>query len=172
MTTAALSPVQPYLDEIRREAATTRRLIEVLPESKLAWKPHPKSQTLGELARHMATVPSGFAKMLSVDAFDFAQIDKRGAQPTSKVEILDALEQGVRDADAAFSNWGAAELGSTWRGLKDGVEMMVLTKAAVLRNFLCNHLVHHRGQLTVYLRLLDVPVPSVYGPTADENPFA
>lgn len=172
MTATALSPAQPYLDEIRREAATTRRLIEVLPEAKLGWKPHPKSQSLGELARHVVTLPGGIAQMLSADAFDFARIEKRVAPPTSKVELLAALEQGVRDADAAFSRWDAAELGRTWRMLKDGVEKMAMPKAMALRSLLCNHLVHHRGQLTVYLRLLDVPLPSVYGPTADENPLA
>jgi uncharacterized damage-inducible protein DinB len=171
MTTLAPSPAQPFLDEIRREAATTRRMLEALPEDMLAWRPHPRSHTLGQLARHVATLPSGLAGMLSADTFDFAANDMRAAQPASKAEILAALDQGVRDAEAAFSTWDASDLGRTWRALKNGVELLALPKAAVLRSLLCNHLVHHRGQLSVYLRLLDVPLPSVYGPTADENPF-
>ena len=171
MTTLAPSPVQPILDEIRREAAATRRMLEVLPEARLSWKPHPKSHTLGQLARHVATLPSGFAQMLAGEAVDFATIDLKVGQPQTRAELLAALDQGVRDAEQAFGGWDAAELGRTWRALKNGVELMALPKAAVLRSLLCNHLVHHRGQLSVYLRLLDVPVPAVYGPTADENPF-
>lgn len=172
MSTLAPSPVQPFLDEIRREAASSRRMLEVLPEPKLGWKPHPKSHTLGQLAHHVATLPSGFARMLSADAFDFGTADMRAAQPQSRAEILAALEQGVRDAEQTFGAWDAADLGRTWRALKNGVELMALPKSAVLRGLLCNHLVHHRGQLSVYLRLLDVPVPAIYGPSADENAFA
>lgn len=172
MSTLAPSPVQPFLDEIRREAAATRRLLEALPEARLDWRPHPKSHSLGQLARHVASLPTGIPRMLAGDTFDFAKADLRAAEPRSKAEILAAFEQGVRDAEAALSAWDAAELGRTWRAVRGDAELMALSKGVALRTLLCNHLVHHRGQLTVYLRLLDVPLPSVYGPSADVNPFA
>jgi uncharacterized damage-inducible protein DinB len=172
MSTLAPSPVQPFLDEIRREAAATRRMLEAVPEAHLGWRPHAKSHTLGQLALHVATLPSGIARMLAADPFDFATADMRAGQPQSRAELFAAHEQGLRDAEQTFGAWDAADLGRTWRALRDGVELMALPKGIALRILLCNHLVHHRGQLSVYLRLLDVPVPSVYGPTADENPFA
>jgi uncharacterized damage-inducible protein DinB len=172
MPAAVPLPVQPFLDEIRREGETTRRLLQVLPEARLAWKPHPRSQTLGQLAMHVATLPGGITGMLQGEAFDFDGVDFTPAQPQSKAAVLDAHDQSQSAAAAALDTWRADDLGRTWRVLRGGSELMAMPKSAALRNFLCNHLVHHRGQLTVYLRLLDVPLPSVYGPTADENPFA
>lgn len=171
MTTTPSSPVQPYLDEIRREGESTRRLLQVLPESALGWRPHAKSQTLGQLAMHVATLPGGIPRMLQSEAFDFDGADFTPPQPSSRAAVLDAHDQSQASAAAVLGAWRADELGRTWRVLRGGRELMAMPKAAALRNFLCNHLVHHRGQLTVYLRLLDVPLPSVYGPTADVNPF-
>jgi uncharacterized damage-inducible protein DinB len=171
MTITSSSPVQPFLDEIVREGATSRRLLQVLPEARLAWKPHPKSQSLGQLAMHVATLPGGITAMLQGEDFDFAAADFTPPQPTSPEAVLAAHDQSQAAAAAALGAWRADELGRTWRVLRGDRELMAMPKSAALRNFLCNHLVHHRGQLTVYLRLLDVPLPSVYGPTADVNPF-
>lgn len=172
MTTTAPSPVQPYLDELRQEARSTRGLFEVLPEDRLAWRPHPKSYSLGQLALHIARLPGAFAEMLEVDAFDLDGVDFQVPQPGTRAEVLAVHDAGVEAALAAFGRWDAARLGSTWRVVHGEQELMVLPRAGGLRTMLCNHVVHHRGQLTVYLRLLDVPLPSVYGPTADVNPFA
>ena len=170
MTTTAPSPVQDFLQEMHREAASTRRLLEAVPADRLEWKPHPKSMSIGLLARHIAGIPGTFVEMLAHDSFDFGQ--RSGPpEPSSKDEILEVHDAGQAAIDAAWGAWTAADLGRTWRVLRGGVELMAVPRGAVLRNFVCNHLVHHRGQLTVYLRLLDVPLPSVYGPTADENPF-
>lgn len=171
MTATAPSPLQAFLDEIRREGQTTRRLLQVLPEGKLGWRPHAKSQTLGQLAMHVATLPGGITAMLQGEAFDFATANFTPAQPQDRAAVLAAHDQGQAAAAAALGAWRPDDLGRTWRVLRGSAELMAMPKSVALRNFLCNHLVHHRGQLTVYLRLLDVPLPSVYGPTADENPF-
>lgn len=170
MTTTAPSPVQSFLQEIHHEAAATRRLLEAVPADKLDWKPHEKSMSIGVLARHVAGIPGVFVEMLQQDSFDFGQ--RSGPpEPSSKDELLEVHDAGQAAVDAAWGAWTAEDLATTWRVLRDGAELMALPRAAVLRNFVCNHLVHHRGQLSVYLRLLDVPLPSVYGPTADVNPF-
>jgi len=164
--------VQALLTEIRREGDSTRRVLEAVPANQLAWRPHPKSQTLGQLAMHVAGLPGGITRMLQSDDFDFAGVDFTAAQPASKDAILAAHAQSLAAAAAALGAWSAEDLERTWRAHHGARELMVLSKALALRNLLCNHLVHHRGQLTVYLRLLEVPLPPVYGPTADVNPFA
>lgn len=169
---AAASPCAAFVAEMEQEAAATRRLLERLPSDRLAWRPHPKSQTLGQLALHVASTPAIVTGMMAADTLDAATVDFASAQPKSAAEVQAKFEESLAGAKATLAKWGDRELSTVWRLQKDGKDLMAMPKAAMLRTIVLNHHVHHRGQLTVYLRMLDVPLPSVYGPSADENPFA
>ncbi len=161
----------PYLEELTAEAPTTRRVLERVPEAHLDWRPHAKSMSLGQLALHVATLPRQLTEFVSGDALDF--IAAAGAPPTvsSHQELMAAFAASTEQAQAYLGNLSDERAMATWRLATGSRELFAAPRAAVLRSFLFNHWYHHRGQLLVYLRLLDVPVPSVYGPTADENPF-
>jgi uncharacterized damage-inducible protein DinB len=161
----------PYLEELNAEAPTTRRVLERVPEEHLEWRPHAKSMSLGQLALHVATLPRQLTEFVAGDELDFGAA--AGAPPTvgSHEELLSAFMASTEQAQAYLGSLSDARATATWRLVASGRELFAAPRAAVLRSFLFNHWYHHRGQLLVYLRLLDVPVPSVYGPTADENPF-
>jgi uncharacterized damage-inducible protein DinB len=162
--------VDPLIPELEREAETTRRVLERIPEDKLGWRPHPKSMTLGQLALHIATTPGGVAKLAAQDSVERFQLPR--PEPASRREVLDALEQSV--ASALEFLRGLDDPGATrsWTMLWNGKPLFSMPRIGLVRTIMLNHWYHHRGELQVYLRLLDVPVPSVYGPTADEDPFA
>ena len=161
---------QAMLGEIQQEAATTRRVLERVPENKLAWRPHQKSMTLGQLALHVASIPGGIAKISQSDEFDAANFG--APQPKSLGEIFAAHDESIRAAEDCLKALTEERAMATWT-LKLGTkEVLSIPRAALLRAIMLNHWYHHRGQLSVYLRLLDVPLPSIYGPSADENPFA
>jgi len=162
--------VDSLLAELDQEAGVTRKLLERVPADKLDWRPHPRSMSLGQLAMHIATIPGRITGMANVDVFEFAGINPPALGTTA--EILSALEAGLAEARTILASMDDARLMAVWTARKDGKTMMALPRIAVLRAIMLNHWYHHRGQLTVYLRMLDVPVPSVYGPSADENPFA
>ncbi len=163
---------QAMLVEIQQEAATTRRVLERVPENKLAWRPHKKSMTLGQLALHTAEVPGAIAKISEPDEFDASQANFGPKQPESLGEIFAAHDESVRAAEDCLQALTQEKANATWR-LKMGTkEVLTIPRAGLLRAIMLNHWYHHRGQLSVYLRLLDVPLPSIYGPSADENPFA
>src|SRR6188508_1859256 len=147
--------IDGLLSELEQEAATTRRVLERIPQAHLSWKPHPKSWSLGQLALHVATVPGNVAELASMDTIPEppAFVQREAA---TAAELVPALADSVAKA----------------RRHLGGREVMAMPRVAFARAIMLNHWYHHRGQLLVYLRLLDVPVPSVYGPTADENPFA
>ncbi len=168
---ASPSPCAPFIAELDQEAAATRKLLERLPAGKLAWKPHPKSQTLGQLAYHVASTPAIVTEMLAQDTLDTAKVDFQARQPQSVEEVRTRFETGLQGAKAALSRWGERDLATTWRLTGGGKDLMSAPRGALIRMLVLNHHVHHRGQLTVYLRMLDVPLPSVYGPSADESPF-
>lgn len=162
---------QAMLVEIQQEAATTRRVLERVPENKLAWRPHQKSMTLGQLALHTAEVPGAIAKISEPDEFDASQASFGVKQPESLGEIFAAHDESVRAAEDCLKALTQEKANATWR-LKMGTkEVLTIPRAGLLRAIMLNHWYHHRGQLSVYLRLLDVPLPSIYGPSADENPF-
>ncbi len=162
---------QAMLVEIQQEAATTRRVLERVPENKLAWRPHQKSMTLGQLALHTAEVPGAIAKISEPDEFDASQANFGVKQPESLGEIFAAHDESVRAAEDCLKALTQEKANATWR-LKMGTkEVLTIPRAGLLRAIMLNHWYHHRGQLSVYLRLLDVPLPSIYGPSADENPF-
>ncbi len=156
------------LAEFDHEMTVTRRLLERVPEERFGWKPHQKSMSLVELAQHVATIPMWGAVTLTLSEFDL------GGQPplpaaTTRKELLDGFDQRVKDARAALAGKSAAEMMEPWALKRDGHTIFSMPKVSVWRSFVMSHLVHHRGQLSVYLRLNDVPVPSMYGPSADEG---
>jgi uncharacterized damage-inducible protein DinB len=163
---------EPMLNEFQQEVATTRRVLERVPEQKLGWKPHAKSMTLGQLAFHIASVPGNIARMAQQDSFDVNQAQFAPPQPGSMQEVLTAFEQSARDAEQCLQTMTDDYARSNWRLLRGDRELMNLPRIGFVRSIMMNHWYHHRGQLSVYMRLLDVPLPSIYGPSADENPFA
>ena len=151
------------------EAATTRRVLERVPAGKLDWRPHPRSRTLGELATHVATLPGGIAEMATRVTVDVSEVP----QPRSltAAELLPVLDASLATATAALSSLEDGRLAEQWQMSAGGTIVVSMPRAALLRSIMLNHWYHHRGQLTVYLRELDVAVPSIYGPSADENPL-
>lgn len=165
------SQLEAMIGELGREGAKARTLLERIPPDKLHWRPHAKSMTLGQLALHVATLPATISQMASLDGFDAANANFEPAQPVSKDEVLLAFESSLSGA-AAYLQSVTPEAGDTaWKLTLHGAEMFSMPRVMLLRDFGMNHWHHHRGQLTVYLRLLDVPVPVLYGRSADENPF-
>jgi uncharacterized damage-inducible protein DinB len=158
------------LQELEQEAATTRRVLERVPTDKLTWKPHDKSMSLGGLAQHLATVPGFICSWALDDVTDLGSIQHH-PEPTSTSEILAAHDAGLAKAKDALRQLGDAGLQKAWSAKAGGQTIMAMPKGALVRSVAMNHAFHHRGQLSVYLRLLDVPVPSIYGPSADEGPF-
>ncbi|HEX7337584.1 MAG TPA: DinB family protein [Gemmatimonadales bacterium] len=156
--------------ELDQEARTTRRVLERVPESKLSWRPHPKSWSLGQLALHVANVPGGIARALSNDSFE--PTGGQQEEATSSSQLLTAHDTGIAAAREFVSELSPERADAVWRLMRGGREIMARPRIEMIRGLMLNHWYHHRGQLSVYLRLLDVPVPSVYGPTADENPFS
>ena len=160
------------LGEFREEVAITRRVLDRVPEDKLTWKPHPKSMTLGQLAGHIAAIPGRISCWAHEDGFDVLTGSFVPPQPTSRQEILEAFEQSVRDADQNLEGLTDESLAETFRLVRGDREIFQQPRSAVLRTVMLNHWYHHRGQLSVYLRLLDVPLPVIYGRSADADPFA
>lgn len=157
--------------ELEQEAQATRRVLERVPNDKLDWRPHPKSWTLGQLALHVATVPGSVAGMSQQSPFEVAGRVGQQDQPKSTQEILDTFEKSLADAKAIYNAVDDTAAFGSWKATLNGKQIMELPRIGVARAIGLNHWYHHRGQLTVYLRMLNVPLPSVYGPTADENPF-
>jgi uncharacterized damage-inducible protein DinB len=157
---------ETLLPELDQEMATTRRLLERVPSAKGTWKPHEKSFSLGHLAQLVAWMPGWITNALQETELDLARAGKYSYEKTET--LLAMFDRNVSEARAAISSTPEADWGVNW-SLKFGDRtIMTLPRAAVVRQHV-NHLIHHRGQLTVYLRLIDVPIPSIYGPTADER---
>jgi predicted dithiol-disulfide oxidoreductase (DUF899 family)/uncharacterized damage-inducible protein DinB len=163
--------LEPMLKEFREEAETTRRILGRVPADKLGWKPHAKSMSLGQLAMHIASVPGALARLTQLDGFDVTQGNFTPPNPQSVQEIQSAFEQSVRDAESCLTGMSDQSAQGAWRLSRGEKELFTRPRIEVMRSIMLNHWYHHRGQLSVYLRLLDVPVPVVYGPSADENPF-
>jgi uncharacterized damage-inducible protein DinB len=163
--------VTDLLQELEQEAQTTRRVLERVPQDQLGWAPHEKSMTLGELAMHVATLPGAIAELSTRSSFDVkTQVPRPSA--TSTAELVAALDQSVARARVLLGAMDDAALATPWRMVNGDRELMSISRGALLRSVMLNHWYHHRGQLTVYLRQTGAPVPAVYGPSADERPFA
>jgi uncharacterized damage-inducible protein DinB len=155
------------LPEFDHEMTVTRKLLERVPEDKFAWKPHQKSMSLGELAQHVATIPMWGKMTMSQTELDLASYG-RPEQLKTRAEILSTFDQNASDARASLIGRGDGEMTAPW-ALKQGAHtIFTMPRVSVWRTFVMSHLIHHRAQLSVYLRLHDVPVPPMYGPTADE----
>lgn len=162
--------VDALLPEFDHEMTTTRKVLERVPEDKFDWKPHAKSFSLGALAAHVAALPTWGAEALTLTEIDIAG-SQPPATPPSKAELMATFDTNVAATRSALAGKTDGELMATWTLKRGGKAVFSMPKASVLRSFVLSHLIHHRGQLSVYLRLLDVPVPSIYGPSADEPSF-
>ncbi len=165
---------QALLAEFEQEAANTRKTLERVPADKLGWKPHEKSGTMGWLAGHVANLPSWAEMTLSGTELDLEPGGKQfqpPPPPQSTQELLAMFDKNLAAARAAIQRASDEDLMVPWTLLKNGQKILTLPRIAVLRGFVMNHSIHHRGQLTVYLRLNNIPVPALYGPSADEGAF-
>jgi uncharacterized damage-inducible protein DinB len=165
-----MSVVEALLNELEQEAQTTRRVLERVPGDRLGWKPHDKSMSLGQLALHVATVPGAIAEMSQRSSVPLPQFNQPG--PASVAELIPAFEKSIATARAILRGMDDGALANTWRVVDGQREVMALPVGTLLRSIMLNHWYHHRGQLSVYLRQVGSQVPSIYGPSADENPFA
>lgn len=159
---------QAMLGEFDHEMANTRKSLERIPDGKFDWKPHAKSMTLGGLATHLSTINHWVDAIIGEESFD---VGKAPPQPPfkSRVEVLEAFDKNSARARKAIAGATDEQLMKPWSLKKDGTAIFTLPRMAVMRSFVLNHIIHHRAQLGVYLRLNDIAVPSIYGPSADEG---
>jgi uncharacterized damage-inducible protein DinB len=160
------------LPEFDQEMANTRKALERIPDDKFDWMPHEKSMAMGGLATHLANLPTWTVFTINQDSLDLAPPGGesfRVEPKNSRREILEDFDKNVAAARDAIAGASDEEMLKPWTLLNGGVTLLTLPKIAVLRSFVMNHIIHHRGQFTVYLRLNDIPVPSIYGPSADEG---
>ena len=165
-----MSGIEMLVQELEQEAQTTRRVLERVPGDRLAWKPHDRSMSLGQLALHIASMPGAIAEITQISPFPVPEFEQPSAK--SATELVPTLEQSIVKARSILEKLDDADLGKIWRVMDGDRQVMALPVGAALRTLMLNHWYHHRGQLSVYLRQVGVPVPSIYGPSADENPFA
>jgi uncharacterized damage-inducible protein DinB len=162
------------LDALRttfdHEMALTRRLLERVPDDAFDWKPHEKSYSLGGLAAHLAQLPHWGADIVERPEYDFAMAPAPAVPPTTTAGLLASFDGHVTNARRALEGLRDAEFDAPWVLKRGGHTLLSMPRIAAVRQLLIHHMIHHRGQLTVYLRLRDVPLPSIYGPTADEHP--
>jgi uncharacterized damage-inducible protein DinB len=162
---------ESILPEFEQEMASTRKVLERVPDDKLDWKAHPKSNSIGWNANHLAEIPGWVAGTLNQASWD---ILPPGGEPykspklSSKAEILALFDKNVAEARKAFEAVRDEDVQQTWSLLKAGTPIITMPRAAVIRNFVINHAIHHRAHLCVYLRLNDIPVPGIYGPSGDD----
>lgn len=164
-----MSLAQSLLPEFDQEMATTRRCLERVPEDKLSYQPDPKSMTLARLAGHVAEMPGWGAVTVNTPALDFAKGDYKPTEMTSRTQILAAFDKIVAESRAAIAGASDEHLMQPWSLKQGDTVLFTLPRIGVLRSMVLNHTIHHRGQLSVYLRLTGAKVPSLYGPSADEQ---
>ena len=163
-----VSIAEGFLAEFEAQAPVTRKFLERLPEEKLTWQPHPKSMTAGQLAYHLAFVPGGVVRAAALNPAPAPKFES--PQPGSLKEVLNALEESIAAVCEVMPRFDDAAMRETWRIVADGRELLAMSRGLFLRNIMLNHWYQHRGQFSVYLRLLNVAVPSSWGPSADEVP--
>jgi uncharacterized damage-inducible protein DinB len=171
MTAPATSSIrQVALADIEHEFASTRRILERVPDAQFAWKPHDKSGALGQLAAHLVQLPRLMLVVLEQDGLDFSKTPPRPPEPaTTTAELLERFDAVTARVRAALDAASDEALSASWTLRAGDHVIMSGTRASMMRTMGISHIVHHRGQLSVYLRLLDVPVPGLYGPSADEK---
>ena len=163
--------VDALLPEFDHEMTTTRKILERVPEDRFDWKPHTKSFALGALATHLANLPTWGTETLTKSEIDLPAVQPPPGALPSKTELIATFDRNVAAARAAMTGKTDGELLAIWSLKRGGKTLFSMPKTAVMRSFVLSHMIHHRAQLGVYLRLLDVPVPATYGPTADEPSF-
>ena len=163
--------VDPILMELDQEAEVTKRLLDIVPEDKLSWRPHPKAKSLGELAMHIAGLQAGVAELTIEDTVELPNFPP-DPEATSRAEILETFAASLKKAKDIVGSVDDGGAMAEYKVTKDGKTLMAVPRIGFWRAILLNHNYHHRGQLSTYLRTLDVPLPSIYGPSADTNPFA
>lgn len=163
--------VDGILPEFDQEMANTRKTLERVPDGKFDWKPHTKSTSMGQLGAHLANLPSFVALTMERDSFDVTKRDgvTPPPKPNSANELVELFDKNVVLARAILAKTKDDHLMKPWTLFAGGKTILTLPRIAVLRSFFLSHIIHHRAQLGVYLRLNDVPVPSIYGPSADES---
>jgi uncharacterized damage-inducible protein DinB len=165
-----MAMIDAILMEMDQEAVATRKLLERVPEDKLTWKPHSKSWTLGQIALHVAGIPGGVSAIAMEDEYERPSSTQQEA--TSRAQLLETFEAGLAAARERLIEVDDQRFAGAWSLRDNGRVLMTMPRAGLIRSILLNHFYHHRGQLTLYLRMLNVAIPSIYGPSADENPFA
>lgn len=158
-----------FIAELQHEAAQTRKMLERVPVEKNDWKPHEKSMKLGRLATHIAELTGWIYMIMATDELDFAKFDYKPTMAESVKDLLDKHDENVTQAISILETSADEDFGKMWTMRNGGQIYFTMPKAAVLRSFAFSHQYHHRGQLSVYMRLLNVPVPGMYGPSADET---
>jgi len=156
--------------EMDQEAETTKRLFNVIPDDKLGWRPHPKARSLGELAMHVASIPASVAEIGQLDTKEAGSFPV-DPEATSRAQILDVFAESLAKGKDIVASTDDARAMAEWKLTHEGTTLLAMPRAGFWRAILLNHYYHHRGQLSAYLRELDVPLPSIYGPSADVNPF-
>ena len=160
---------ESLLAEYKNEAANTRKMLERVPTEKFAWKPHEKSMTIGRLASHIAEVPLWVKRIMLHDEFDFATASMKRETYADNEQLLQVFEEQLAEALSILQDASESDFVVMFTLRRGEHVFFTLPRKVVLRNFAFNHIMHHRGQLSVYLRLLDIPVPGMYGPSADER---
>lgn len=162
---------QSMLPEFDHEMANTRKTLERVPDDKFDWTPHEKSFPMGKLATHLANLPSWTNVTIDMDEFDMAPggVPMKNPECHSQKEVLDSFDANVAKARETLAGVTDEKIFQNWALLAAGEQILSMPRIAVLRSFVMNHIIHHRAQLGVYLRLNDIPVPSIYGPSADEQ---
>ncbi|HYJ91636.1 MAG TPA: DinB family protein [Pyrinomonadaceae bacterium] len=168
--TRVMRLVDPILMEMDQEAEITKRLFDIIPEDKLSWRPHPKAKSLGELAMHIAWLQGAVAELTQPETVEIPDFPP-DPEAKSRKEIFEAFTQSLKKAKEIVGSMDDAQVMAEYTITKDGKTLMAAPRISFWRSILLNHNYHHRGQLSTYLRTLDVPLPSIYGPSADTNPF-
>ena len=169
-----MSLSQSLLPEFDQEMANTRKTLDRVPDDKFSWKPHEKSGSMGWLAGHLANLVGWTMDTIKYDSFDMSPGGKPFTPPPvpkSRKELLELFDKNVTAARAALAGASDADLAKNWSFLNNGATIFSMPRITCLRNWVMNHIIHHRAQLGVYLRLNNIPVPSIYGPSADESGF-
>ncbi|MDB5250084.1 MAG: hypothetical protein JWQ40_4478 [Segetibacter sp.] len=160
---------QAFAAELKQEAASTKKILERVPAGKFDWKPHEKSMTLGRLASHVAELPGFLHSILTMDDFDFAQGHYQPSHANTPEELMNVFQQKLDEVVKTLENTSDEKMQASFT-LRSGDHVIAtVPRMVAVRSMAMNHIIHHRGQIAVYLRLLDIPVPGMYGPSADET---
>lgn len=172
MSSTAMSPnaiAAALIGEMEHEAATARKCLERIPAEKFSWKPHEKSMTMGALAVHVAEMFGWTPATLLHPELDFAKFDYKPYEPATTEDLLEFFDKNVAEAIEVLKSTAEETFAENWTMRNGETVYFTMPKVVTMRSFVMNHIIHHRGQLSVYLRLNDIPVPSIYGPSADEG---